>query len=102
MEGVKRKIAEMKTRDLTISDHEELSILELEFSTLEIDNMMGLHNYRHTYYYDNMIRKSSLRRSTIRHSTLGPGRISKPIPQEKGIDLNSTRNILHNPENPKN
>ncbi|KRG06387.1 uncharacterized protein Dmoj_GI26734 [Drosophila mojavensis] len=102
MEKVKRKIAEMKTRDLTIGDHQELSNLELEFSTLEIHNMMGLHNYRHTYYYDNMIRKSSLRRSTIRRSTLGLGRVSKPIPQEKGIDLNSTFNILHNPDNPKN
>ncbi|TDG39639.1 hypothetical protein AWZ03_013939 [Drosophila navojoa] len=99
---VKEKIAEMKTRDLTISDHEELSDLELKLSALEIDTMMGLHNYRHTYYYDNMIRKSSLRRSTIRRSTLGFGRVSRVIPQERGIDKASTRDILHNPDNPKN
>ncbi|XP_030245863.1 mitochondrial sodium/calcium exchanger protein-like [Drosophila navojoa] len=102
MQKVKEKIAEMKTRDLTISDHEELSDLELKLSALEIDTMMGLHNYRHTYYYDNMIRKSSLRRSTIRRSTLGFGRVSRVIPQERGIDKASTRDILHNPDNPKN
>ncbi|EDW18833.2 mitochondrial sodium/calcium exchanger protein [Drosophila mojavensis] len=102
MEKVKRKIAEMKTRDLTIEDHEELSDLELTLSALEIHNMMGLHNYRDTYYYDNMVRKSSLRRSTIRRSTLGLGRVSRVIPQKKTIDKASTRNILHNPDNPKN